>query len=35
MSVLLLVRVEQLGWHWSDFHEIWYFRFFENLLKEF
>ena len=24
MSVCLSVRIEQLGSHWTDFHEIWY-----------
>jgi hypothetical protein len=24
MSILPFVRMEQLGWHWTDFHEIWY-----------
>jgi hypothetical protein len=37
MSALLSVRMEQLGSHWTDFHEIWHFRFFffENLAQKF
>ena len=28
-------RMEQLGYHWTDFHEIWYLGFFENLSIKF
>jgi len=24
LSIPLSVRIEQLGFHWTDFHEIWY-----------
>ena len=24
--------MEQLGSHWTDFHEIWFLRIFKNLL---
>ena len=35
-SVLQSVHVEELGSHWADFHEIWYFWFFrKNLLRKF
>jgi len=27
-AVFLFVRMEQLGSHWTDFHEIWYLRIF-------
>ena len=34
-SSCLSVRMEQLGYHWTDFHETWYSRvFFENLLRK-
>jgi hypothetical protein len=26
--------MEQLGAHWTDFHEIWYLRIFENLSRK-
>jgi len=26
--VCLSVRMEQLGFHWMDFHEIWYLNIF-------
>ena len=29
MSVCPSVRMEQLGFHWTDFHEIWYLNFFK------
>ena len=35
MSVRLLVRVEQLGWHWADFLEIWYLSLSAYLLRKF
>ena len=31
----LSVDMEELGSHWTDFHEIWYFEFFFNLLRNF
>jgi hypothetical protein len=31
LSVCLYIRMKQLGSHWTDFHEIWYSIFFENL----
>ena len=34
-SVWLSVRMEQLGSHWIDFHEIWYLSFFEYLSGNF
>jgi hypothetical protein len=34
MSVLLSVHTK-LGSHWTDFHEIWYLGFFQNLLRKF
>jgi len=30
VSVRLSVRMEQLGSHWTDFHEIWYLRIFRK-----
>ena len=36
LSVCPPVRMEPLGCHWADFHEIWHLRiFFENLSKKF
>jgi hypothetical protein len=29
--VRLSVRMERLGSHWTDFHEIWYFEFFSKI----
>ena len=34
MSVLLFVRVEQLGFHWTNFHEIWYLSNFLKFVKK-
>jgi hypothetical protein len=34
-TVRLSVRMEQLGSHWVDFHEIWYLRILENLWTKF
>jgi hypothetical protein len=34
-SVLPSVRVEQLGSHWTDFREIWYFSIFWKSVKKF
>ena len=31
----LSFRVEQLGCHWTDFHEIWYWTIFKNLSRKF
>ena len=28
MSVCLSVRIEELGFRWTDFEEIWYLSFF-------
>jgi hypothetical protein len=33
-SVRPSVRMEQLGSHWTDFHEIWYLNSFENLSRK-
>ena len=33
-SVCLSVRMEQLGSHWTDFHEIWYLNVFETTCRE-
>jgi hypothetical protein len=30
--VCLSVRLEQLGFHWIDFHEVWYLNFFFSKL---
>ena len=35
MSVRPSVRMEQLGSRSTDFHEIWYLRFFENISRKF
>jgi hypothetical protein len=34
MSVLLSVRVEQLGSQWRDFREIWYLMIFSKICRE-
>jgi hypothetical protein len=34
MSVRLSVRMEQLGSHWTDFHEIWYWRIFRKSVEK-
>jgi hypothetical protein len=34
MSVRLSVRMEQLGSHWTDFHEIWYLRILRNSVEK-
>ena len=34
MFVRPSVRMEQLASHWTDFHEILYLRFFENLFEK-
>jgi hypothetical protein len=28
------VRMEQLGFHWTDFHKIWYVRIFSKICLE-
>jgi len=34
MSVILLsVCVEQLDYHWVNFHEVWYVRIFQKSIK--
>jgi len=35
MSVCPPARMEQLGSHWPDFHEVLYLSIFENLFKNF
>jgi hypothetical protein len=35
LSVCLSVRMEQLGCHWTDFHEIWYWNIFRKQLHKF
>jgi len=30
VSVRLPIRMEQLGSHWTDFHDIWYLRIFRK-----
>jgi hypothetical protein len=30
-SASLSASMEQLDFHWRDFHEIWYLRIFENM----
>jgi hypothetical protein len=34
MSVRPSVRMEQLGYHWTDFHEIWYLRIFRKSVEK-
>jgi len=34
MSVCLSVRMEQLGSHWTDFHEIFEFDYFSKICRE-
>jgi len=34
MSVRLSVRREQFGYHWTDFHEIWYLKTFRKSAKK-
>ena len=34
-SSFLCARMEQLGYHWKDFHEIWYLCSFQNLSRMF
>jgi hypothetical protein len=35
VSVRPSVRMEQLGSHWTDFHEKWHLSIFENLSRIF
>jgi len=35
MSVLPSVRMEQLDFHWADFHEIWYLCIFRKSKSKF
>jgi len=35
MSVRLSFHMEQLGYQWTDFHEILHIVFFENVLRKF
>ena len=35
MSVCLSVRMEQLGFHWTDCHEIWYFSILWKSVEKF
>jgi hypothetical protein len=34
MYARLSVRMEQLGWHWTDFHEILYLSIFRKSVGE-
>ena len=34
MSVRPFVRMEQLGSHWTDFHEIWYLIIFRTTVEK-
>jgi hypothetical protein len=34
MSVRPSVRMEQLGFHWTDFHEIWYLGIFRKSVEK-
>jgi len=34
MSVRPSVRMEQLGSHWKDFHEMWYFSMFRKTVQK-
>ena len=35
MSVCITARTEQLGSHWTDIHEIWYFSIFRRSVEKF
>ena len=35
LYIRLSVHMELVDSHWMDFHEIWYWRFFENLSRKF
>jgi hypothetical protein len=34
MSLRPSVQVEQLGFHWTDFHEVWYLNIFRKSAKK-
>jgi hypothetical protein len=34
ISFAMSVRWEQLGYHWTDFHEIWYSSIFRKSVEE-
>jgi len=34
MSVRPSVRMDQLGSHWKDFHEIWYMKVFRKTIEK-
>jgi len=34
LSLRLSVRMEQLGSHWTDFHEIWYLCMFRKSIEK-
>jgi hypothetical protein len=34
LSVRLCLRAGQLGFHWTDFHEIWYLRTFRKFIEK-
>jgi len=34
MSVCLSARMEQLGCHWTDFHEIWFWSIFRKSVEK-
>jgi len=34
MSIRLSVRIEQLGSHWTDFHEFWYVVIFRKYVEK-
>jgi hypothetical protein len=34
VSFIMSVRVEQLGSHWTDFDETWYFSFSKKYVKK-
>jgi hypothetical protein len=34
ISFVMSVRLEQLGFHWTDFHEMWYFDIFRKSVQK-
>jgi len=34
MSFVMSVRMKQLGFHWTDFHEIWYLGIFRTTAEK-
>jgi hypothetical protein len=34
LSVRLSVQLEELGYRWADFHEIWYLRRFRRIVEK-